>query len=86
MELDCGIPERRIVTWLDDELALARAAGCWTFTADSGASCRIATQELERRPLGAVFIERTLVTITGDADAINDFYRLFTLRFISAGG
>ena len=86
MELDCGIPERRIIAWLDTELALARSSTCWTFVGASGESCRITTRELERRSLGAVSIERTFVAIYGDPDAIDEFYRLFTLRFISAGG
>ena len=35
---------------------------------------------------GSIALERTLVTINGDSEAIEEFYRLFTLRFISAGG
>lgn len=86
MELDCGIPERRIVSWLGDELALAREGDRWTFADPAGNACSICTRQLENRTLGIVSIERTLVTVTGNACAIDEFYRLFTLKFISAGG
>ena len=85
MELDCGIATKRIVSWLDDELVLVRAGADWVFPFEGG-RCRIAVSPLPARTLGKVSLERTLVTIDGDAQALDEFYRLFTLRFISAGG
>ena len=84
-ELDCGIREGRIVSWLADELSLRRVDGTWTFTCPSG-SCRVSTAPLPNRELGKVSLERTLVRIEGDPAAIEEFSYLFTLRFISAGG
>lgn len=85
MKLDCGIACRRIVSWLDDELHLACDGGIWTFAFDGG-MCRITASPLPSRTLGMVSLERTLVTFEGDPPATDEFYRLFTLRFISAGG
>ena len=85
VKLDCGIAQRRITAWLDDELALARHDDGWTFDHAHG-SCRIKAEPLESRALGSVALERTLVTIEGDDAAIDELYRLFTLRFVSAGG
>lgn len=85
MELDCGIARKRIVGWLNDELSLAREGRAWVFEAD-GKTCRITADELENRTLGVVSLERTLVVVEGDETTIDAFMRLFTLRFLSAGG
>lgn len=85
MELDCGIARRRIVGWLNDELSLARDGRAWVYEAD-GKECRITAEELENRTLGTVSLERTLVVVEGDEATTDAFMRLFTLRFISAGG
>ena len=85
MELDCGIQYRRIAAWLDDELRLPREGEEWLFTSD-GATCRISASPLESRSLGGIEIERTLLSTHGDQPALDVFERLFTLRFISAGG
>ena len=81
MELDCGIAKARIDTWLDDELGLEGRV----FHFD-GQSCDVATTALESRPLGAIELERTSLQVEGDLQAIEEFMRLFTLRFMSAGG
>jgi len=86
MELDCGIPEKRIVAWLGEELGLPREHDGWVFKDPEGDLCRIVTKQLDNRTLGVVSIERTLVTVSGSTSAVDAFYRLFTLRFISAGG
>ncbi|MBQ9042433.1 MAG: hypothetical protein IJ111_06420 [Eggerthellaceae bacterium] len=85
MELDCGIQRKRIVGWLRDELALSCEGQAWVFEAD-GKACHITADELESRRLGTVNLDRTLVTIEGDEAAAEAFMRLFTLRFMSAGG
>lgn len=77
--------------WLDGELALPRDAnGSWTFSgsaADCGAAaCQVAVQALPERRLGSVALPRTSVEIEGDEAACEEFLRLFTLRFVSAGG
>ena len=85
VELDCGIQNARIATWLDEEIALARFDGRWVFE-DGGHTCTIELSRLENRVLGKLDLERTLVKIEGNQQAIDVFYRMFTLRFISAGG
>ena len=85
MELDCGIQQARIVSWLTDELALARDDACWVFDCEGG-NCRIEVSPLPNRAIGRYSIERTLVSISGDKAAIESFYDLFTLQFLSAGG
>ncbi len=85
MELDCGIQLKRIVSWLNGELACAREDDAWVFEADGGA-CHITACELESRRLGVVELDRTLVTIEGDEPTVEAFMHLFTLRFMSAGG
>ena len=85
LDLDCGIACTRIASWLDDDLTLSYAEGSWTYTAQ-GQSCRIALEPLENRTLGHVSLERTHLTAQGDPDALAEFEKLFTLRFISAGG
>ena len=85
MKLDCGIQKARIDAWLADELALAYADGRWLFHCN-GATCSVATVELENRVLGAFSLERTELRAEGGPVAIEEFMRLFTLRFMSAGG
>ena len=85
MELDCGIPRRRLEAWLDDELVLERRAGAWVFPHESG-TCNIALAPLPNRKLGVLDFERTFIEIAGDDRAIDAFIRQFTLRFASAGG
>lgn len=85
MELDCGIRRDRIVAWLDDELGLGEKDGTWAFEVH-GKTCRITLAPLENRIIGKFDLQRTLVTFEGDDDAIARLYRLFTLRFMSAGG
>ena len=85
IDLDCGISYARIASWLDDELALPREQECWVYTLGDQ-TCTIALEPLEDRPLGAVRLERSHLTVHGDPDALASFEKLFTLRFISAGG
>ena len=86
MELDCGIRKERIDTWLDDELRLERGCGdAWVFRFEK-AECQVETAALESRPLGTIELERTKVVVDGDDAAVDEFMRLFTLRFVSAGG
>ena len=85
IDLDCGISYARIASWLDDERALPREQECWVYTLGDQ-TCTIALEPLEDRPLGAVHLERSHLTVHGDPDALASFEKLFTLRFISAGG
>ena len=85
IDLDCGISYARIASWLDDELALPREQECWVYTL-GGQTCTIALEPLEDRPLGAVRLERSHLTAHGERNALASFEKLFTLRFISAGG
>lgn len=85
LDLDCGISCARIASWLDDELSLSFTQGSWTYTTQDQ-SCRIALEPLENRTLGRVSLERTHLTAQGGSDALAEFEKLFTLRFISAGG
>ena len=85
MELDCGIAKARIDAWLDDELGLAREGERRSFRF-RGEACAVATAALEGRSLGAIELERTSLKVEGDPQAVEEFMRLFTLRFMSAGG
>ena len=85
IDLDCGIAYKRIAHWLDDELALKREGGCWLFEF-AGALCEVSLSPLEPRALGAVELERSHLVVEGASDAVDEFDRLFTLRFMSAGG
>ena len=86
MRYDCGIACHRIADWLNDELRLPREGVDWVFSTD-GASCRVSASPLESRSLGGgIQIERTLLSAQGDQSALDVFERLFTLRFVSAGG
>ena len=85
IDLDCGIAYSRIEAWLRDELALPAACDGWTF-AHEGATCCIRIEPLEPRSLGSVSLERCSLHAEGAPAAIDEFERLFTLRFMSAGG
>ena len=89
IDLDCGIAYMRIAGWLNEELALKheneRKDNLWLYTAH-GCVCRIQAEPLESRKLGRVALERTRLRVVGDKEALASFERLFTLRFISAGG
>lgn len=85
IDLDCGIAYSRIEAWLRDELALTFDGGAWVFK-QAGESCFIRISPLEPRSLGSVSLERCKLTASGGATAIDVFDRLFTLRFMSAGG
>ena len=85
IDLDCGISYARIASWLDDELGLPRERECWVYTLEMQ-TCTISLEPLEDRPLGAVHLERSHLTAHGDPDALASFEKLFTLRFMSAGG
>ena len=95
LNLDCGIAYARIASWLDDELHLPYLDGRWLYRPESSfdqenrqetSTCTIALEPLESRPLGAIVLERSHLTAQGNPDALASFERLFTLRFISAGG
>jgi hypothetical protein len=85
IDLDCGIAYGRIAGWLDDELALPSENNAWTYACDGG-SCRVAIEPLENRSFGLISLERTHLLVQGDETALASFYKLFTLRFLSAGG
>ena len=85
VELDCGIQNARIAAWLNDEISLTHLDDRWLFE-DGGQTCTIALSRLENRTIGRLDLERTLVTVEGSQQSIDVFYRMFTLRFISAGG
>ena len=84
--LDCGIAYERIETWLDVELALPRTGDAtWSFT-EGDAACEAALSRLGTETVGMFAFERTGLDIAGNAAGVERFYRLFTLRFLSAGG
>ena len=85
IDLDCGIAFERIESWLNDELELPRSGQSRIF-ADQGETCSIRIEPLEQRTLGLVSIERTHLIAQGSPGAVESFEKLFTLRFISAGG
>ena len=85
LDLDCGISHARIAAWLDDELRLPRDRRGWTFSVGYHA-CLVEVSPLESRALGPIALERARLTASGDAEALASFEKLFTLRFISAGG
>ena len=85
IDLDCGIALHRITDWLDDELALPTSDDGWVFS-EGHRICYVQAIPLEPRTIATVSIERTRLTAHGDAEALAVFEKLFTLRFISAGG
>ena len=85
LDLDCGIAYARIAAWLEDELSLPSEQDCWSYAIE-GHVCHIALEPLENRRLGQVCLERARLTARGAPEALAAFEKLFTLRFISAGG
>ncbi|MBO4365451.1 MAG: hypothetical protein J5804_04065 [Eggerthellaceae bacterium] len=86
VKLDCGIAHARLEAWLVDELALSKDdASMWVFE-NGNASCIVALSHLEDRKLGSFSFERTQVLVDGESAAVAAFMKLFTLRFVSAGG
>lgn len=85
IDFDCGIKLERITSWLSDELALPASDGGWVFS-QGPHTCLIQASPLEARTLATVSIERTHLTAHGDPEALTVLEKLFTLRFISAGG
>ena len=85
LDLDCGIATSRITSWLDDELGLPCSDCCWTFS-EHHRTCLVQVEPLESRTFGTISLERTRLIAHGDSEAVESFNRLFTLRFISAGG
>ena len=85
IDFDCGIAMSRITAWLADELSLPVEDGAWVYSVGQR-TCRIEVHPLQSRTLGAVRLERTHFIARGDAEAIAELRKLFTLRFVSAGG
>ena len=85
LDLDCGITVTRIVAWLDDELALRHSPNGWVFATQDG-TCLVKAEPLESRTIGPISLERTRLVAHGDSDTLAAFEKLFTLRFVSAGG
>lgn len=85
VELDCGIAKARIDSWLDDELELTCEGDRRVFSF-RGERCVVSTRELERRLCGPIKLDRTGLAVDGQDKAVEEFMRLFTLRFMSAGG
>lgn len=85
LDFDCGIAYERLFAWLDEELALARSDGNWTFE-DGGSTCTVALEPLENRSFARLELERAHLVVRGHAEAVATFEKLFTLRFMSAGG
>ena len=85
IDLDCGIAYGRIEAWLRDELALSEGRDGWAFE-HAGTTCRIRIAPLEPRTFNNVSLERCSLHAEGAPVAMDEFERLFTLRFISAGG
>ena len=48
--------------------------------------CRISVTALEPRRMAGLALPQTRVVFEGDAAAVSAVYRLFLLRFLSAGG
>lgn len=91
IDADCGIACSRIEAWLNDELSLPFEDGAWAYSCEGGV-CRVSATPLaprllsRSRAVGALALERTRLVAKGDREALVQFDRLFTLRFISAGG
>lgn len=85
IDLNCSISYARIASWLDDELALPQKHGQWIYSTD-GQVCQIALERLENCALGNISLERTRLVAEGEPGALAAFDKLFTLRFVSAGG
>lgn len=86
MIVDCGIKLDRIATWLDEELQLGESGqNHWLFSYEDQ-ECTVTLAPLENRTIASLELERTELSIDGDQAAVDAFYRLFELRFMSAGG
>lgn len=85
LDLDCGIAAGQLEEWLGRELCLELRGGAWAF-GHEGAMCTVELTALEPRALGSVMLERNCLRISGDESAVDELYRLFILRFASAGG
>ena len=86
LDLDCGIASARILSWLEDELALSQdSPGAYVYESD-GQTCTVEATPLGRDYSRPFALERTQLVIVGPEGAVDAFMRLFTLRFISAGG
>lgn len=48
--------------------------------------CRVAVTALESRRMAGLALPQTRVAFEGEAAAVSAVYRLFLLRFLSAGG
>lgn len=71
--------------WLDDELNLAYLGeGTWIF--ENAGECSIALSKLPPRSFKHLELERTRMQVIGPENVVAEFYRLFELRFLSAGG
>lgn len=65
----------------------ANPEGARSYEFPAGESCCMVTlTPLENRSVGKVTLERTHLRVEGTQEAVDSFMRLFTLRFISAGG
>ena len=85
LDLDCGIAYERIEQWLSEGLGLSCDGTCWVFY-EGDQTCCIQLERLEPRMHSLIGLERTRLLAEGDAAALERFERLFTLRFLSAGG
>ena len=85
LDLDCGIALSRIAGWLADELALPCDDGVYAFHQEEYA-CVVTLERLDNRTIGLLDLERTRLVAQGDTPAVDVFEKLFTLRFMSAGG
>ena len=85
LDLDCGIAIARLAGWLDDELALLHEGERYVFH-QGKCACNVTLARLENRTVGLLDLERTRLVAQGDAEAVDVFESLFTLRFMSAGG
>ena len=85
MDFDCGIAFARIAGWLNDELCLPRECGHWIFRVGA-AECVVEAEALEPRTFSQLSLERTHLVAYGDNAAVDALNKLFTLRFMSAGG
>ena len=85
-DLDCGIAPARIFAWLQDELALSQDPGGAYIFECAGQRCSATATPLGKSVSGGIALERTRLVMEGSAQAVDELMRLFTLRFMSAGG
>ena len=87
-DLDCAIEHKRIAAWLDDELALPRTVDGWAFQ-QGDAACSIEVRDSGTHAIAGnagLEVNRSRLIAAGESLAVEAFYHLFVLRFISAGG